>query len=67
MSSGGELFLDTTGLMVYKLQALDDLLEWILVKNINDAALFLGDNYSTYVKASDFPEIIPNSITSILH
>ncbi|XP_021764907.1 F-box protein At2g26160-like [Chenopodium quinoa] len=35
---------------------------WILVTNLNDGALFLGDNHSLYVTASKYPGCRANSI-----
>ncbi|XP_021726828.1 F-box protein At2g26160-like [Chenopodium quinoa] len=55
----GMPFVDTICFLIYQLANHSD---WIMIKNIGDGALFLGDDSSFYVKAADFPEVTPNSI-----
>ena len=58
----GHPFLDTMNFVVYKMQSVDGVYEWIPKTSIGGGALFLGDNHLTYIKASDFPGIYSDSI-----
>ncbi|XP_057547182.1 putative F-box protein At5g55150 [Amaranthus tricolor] len=62
ISDDGHPFTVTADFKIYKLEPMDGALEWLPVRSIFDGALFLGDNESTFVKATDFPGIISNSI-----
>ena len=44
----------TTKVAIFKLDFVDGGAIWVTVKNLGDVALFLGDNSSIYVCASDF-------------
>ncbi|XP_021764906.1 uncharacterized protein LOC110729481 [Chenopodium quinoa] len=55
----GTPFVDTVCFLMYQLV---NQFQWMMVHNIGEGALFLGDDSSFYVKAADFPEVTPNSI-----
>ena len=52
----------TVGFVIYKLIYSLGNPRWTEVKSLGDVALFLGDNHSISVVASDFPSCQPNSI-----
>ena len=54
--------VETKGFKAFKLLFLNGESEWVETNNLGDGSLFLGDNISTYVSASNCLECHPNSI-----
>ena len=54
--------MTTIGFMIYKLVDSLENPKWSRVRSLGDVSLFLGDNHSTSVRASDFTGCQPNSI-----
>ncbi|KAK9665476.1 hypothetical protein RND81_14G114500 [Saponaria officinalis] len=52
----------TAGFVLFTLQDHNGTKNWLPVDTLRDGALFLGDNYSMYVVASQFPGCRPNSV-----
>lgn len=53
----------TIGFFIYKMVVDDNgRNDWLSIETLEDGALFLGDNYSLYVSASQFPGCRSNSI-----